>query len=397
MAMLQPVTNPNADFGKDITDEQRQALAELLKQLAPQGAPNADSSQPIKSELQPAVSKSEDPVATLKGVVAKAAAQSVAKGQDAQIQQAMAEGVPATAVLGMVLDQMGMGKQTPQAPVAQTEQTGNQYSQMASDVLSRKPEQVKTGPLGVIADLLTFGQATRGVKQGAIDKNIDRQTAELANIAKAQTISGEEPLQKGKKEEIGLQLSKDMAIKSLELLKSQEAAGNLKPNDIFTKFEQASVPFITARDAHSRLMEAVKDPSAAGDLAMVFNYMKVLDPGSTVREAEAASVENARGIPESIRNLYNKVMTGKKLTVEQRADFLDRSKRLFAGMEKQQSKTTKEFEGLAERNGIDFKKVVRDTGIVEDKKADKPMFTEGQTATNPKTGQKLTYRGGIWQ
>ena len=57
-----------------------------------------------------------------------------------------------------------------------------------------------------------------------------------------------------------------------------------------------------------KLLVGSKDPSAAGDLAMIFTYMKILDPTSVVREGEQATAQNAAGTPERIKNIYNRVI-----------------------------------------------------------------------------------------
>lgn len=60
--------------------------------------------------------------------------------------------------------------------------------------------------------------------------------------------------------------------------------------------------------------------TAMGDLGLIFSYMKTLDPGSVVREGEQASAQNAAGVPERIRNYYNQLIAGQRLSPEQRAD-----------------------------------------------------------------------------
>lgn len=77
--------------------------------------------------------------------------------------------------------------------------------------------------------------------------------------------------------------------------------------------------FITVQDA-ARKLDAAED-SAAGDLSLVFSYMKMLDPGSVVREAEFANAQNAAGVPDRIRNIWNKALTGERLSPDQRAEF----------------------------------------------------------------------------
>lgn len=60
-----------------------------------------------------------------------------------------------------------------------------------------------------------------------------------------------------------------------------------------------------------------KAGNPASQISLVFSYMKALDPTSTVREGEFATVQNAAGVPEQVRNQYNKVMSGNFLTANQ--------------------------------------------------------------------------------
>lgn len=69
--------------------------------------------------------------------------------------------------------------------------------------------------------------------------------------------------------------------------------------------------------------------SAAGDLALIFNYMKMLDPGSAVREGEFANAQNAASVPDRIRNMYNKLINGERLNTGQRKMFTSQAEALF--------------------------------------------------------------------
>ena len=64
----------------------------------------------------------------------------------------------------------------------------------------------------------------------------------------------------------------------------------------------------------------IENPQVA-DVSMVFNYMKMLDPGSTVREGEYATAKNTAGIGQGLRNSYNAAWGGGFLSDGQRADF----------------------------------------------------------------------------
>ena len=137
-----------------------------------------------------------------------------------------------------------------------------------------------------------------------------------------QALAGEAPLQRGEREKILLQGQVDIAKEQLKEATELAKAGRLKPNDLFTKFENAIKPFQLQRDAFGRIQASASDPSPAGDLALIFNFMKVLDPGSTVREGEFATAQNSAGVPERIRNTANRVLRGERLGTAQRADSL---------------------------------------------------------------------------
>lgn len=105
---------------------------------------------------------------------------------------------------------------------------------------------------------------------------------------------------------------------------------------LFTQYEQVSDDFRndnrlfeTERDAFNKLQTSFRAASPAGDIAGIFSFMKQIDPGSTVREGEFATVENSGGVDERSRALYNKLLTGERLTENQRSDFRNRSTDLY--------------------------------------------------------------------
>jgi len=132
------------------------------------------------------------------------------------------------------------------------------------------------------------------------------------------------------------------------------------------EFLGQSKNFIAIRDSFNRVKASVDDPSAAGDLALIFNFMKMLDPGSVVRESEFATAQNAAGIPDIVRNLYNRVLTGERLGLAQRADFQNRSQKLFEVTDTQQKSLINSFNSLAAGQGLNPDFVTIDIGIAED-------------------------------
>lgn len=84
--------------------------------------------------------------------------------------------------------------------------------------------------------------------------------------------------------------------------------------------------FQNVETSYSKIRGAAAKPSAAGDMAVVFSFMKMMDEGSSVREGEYANATNAAGVPERVRNVWNNLVNGQLLNPSQRADFLNRAK-----------------------------------------------------------------------
>ena len=126
------------------------------------------------------------------------------------------------------------------------------------------------------------------------------------------------------------------------------------------EFTKASGEFVKVRDSFGRIQAVSSDPSPAGDLALIFNFMKMLDPGSVVRESEFATAENTAGVPTRIRNIYNKILSGEKLAPQQRADFLEQANNLFQSQLRFQQRLVKQFKNIAILSKIDPNKVIVD-------------------------------------
>lgn len=95
-----------------------------------------------------------------------------------------------------------------------------------------------------------------------------------------------------------------------------------------------------------------KPPSAAADLAGIFSYMKMLDPGSVVREGEFANAQNAAGVPDQIRNLYNRALSGQRLNPKQRQDFISQAQTIYQTRSRRYAEIVGEYRGYAQDYGV---------------------------------------------
>lgn len=126
-----------------------------------------------------------------------------------------------------------------------------------------------------------------------------------------------------------------------------------------------SQDFVKVRDAYSRIQSIAQDSSPAGDVALIFSFIRILDPGSTVREGEFATAEQTRGVPETVVQQYNKALKGERLSPGQRQDFIRQSGNLYAAQERNQKKLEGQFRSLAQRRGMNPDDVVLDIGAAE--------------------------------
>lgn len=115
--------------------------------------------------------------------------------------------------------------------------------------------------------------------------------------------------------------------------------------------------------AFGRVQNAAADPSPAGDIALVYGFMKMMDPGSTVREGEFATAQNAGGVPQQIVSMYNKALNGQRLAPEIRADFLKKSKGLYDVQVGRYGALEKSYRGLAEGSGANPDRVAIPLGF----------------------------------
>jgi hypothetical protein len=124
--------------------------------------------------------------------------------------------------------------------------------------------------------------------------------------------------------------------------KVQAAGENVNPQEapLRNKFLDQIQPHIQITQAYGKITSA--PDTAAGDMSKIFGFMKILDPGSTVREGEYASAEQTRGIPEAVVAQYNRAVTGKRLTTEQRERF-DQAAGDLVNSQKKQFDQQKDF------------------------------------------------------
>lgn len=157
-----------------------------------------------------------------------------------------------------------------------------------------------------------------------------------------------------------LQRETDINLKLMEIGATQSAKTFGQEKDLRKEFTTQSKDFTEARLGLEKVQNAAMatEPTGASDIALVFGYMKVLDPNSVVREGEFATAANAGGVSETIRNIYNRVRKGTLLTDTVRKQFIASARTQFQPYLQQQEQREASFTSLAGSYGLDPTKVV---------------------------------------
>ena len=93
-----------------------------------------------------------------------------------------------------------------------------------------------------------------------------------------------------------------------------KVAGAFKAEPVYKAFDEM-------RSSYRQITTGLDAQTPAGDLTAATKFMKLLDPGSVVRESELFLAMQATGLVDKFSDYSNKIIKGTKLTEAQRQDF----------------------------------------------------------------------------
>jgi len=137
-----------------------------------------------------------------------------------------------------------------------------------------------------------------------------------------------------------------------------KAFGNEK--DLRSEFTAQAKPFVELAQAYQKIETAAKNNTSAGDIALIYGFMKVLDPGSVVREGEFATAANAGGVADTVRNMYNRALNGQRIGENIRNDFLGQARNIIESQRILSDDMVARYTGVAQNYKLDPNQVVFD-------------------------------------
>lgn len=108
-------------------------------------------------------------------------------------------------------------------------------------------------------------------------------------------------------------------------------------------------------------------------MSLVFAYMKMLDPNSTVREGEQAQARNAGSVDEKIYNLYNQARSGQSLNPRQRKDMYNQASLIYNQQQGKQAELQQEYTDIASRSGANPQNVITAASRPQEKSEKKQL------------------------
>lgn len=143
------------------------------------------------------------------------------------------------------------------------------------------------------------------------------------------------------------------------------------------KSEPIYKDFNDMKSAFSQVVSSLSAGTPIGDVAGATKIMKLLDPGSVVRESELAIAMQASGRMDRLQNYFNNLMTGEKLTPTQREDFKALANELYAAAGQAYNQKRDEYQQFG--NAYQFKNL--DTALGPAAKI--PSVMRGPTPSAP--------------
>ena len=126
--------------------------------------------------------------------------------------------------------------------------------------------------------------------------------------------------------------------------------GDLSPEKKFDQekklrdeYAKKTANFTEGTRNYNIIESSAADNSGAGDVALVTSFMKMLDPGSVVRETEFANARDTAGLLTQLKNAAQKVQTGQFLDSKQRQTFARLAKQYLNAAQTQQEGVKKDL------------------------------------------------------
>jgi hypothetical protein len=128
------------------------------------------------------------------------------------------------------------------------------------------------------------------------------------------------------------------------------------PNELRDEVNALTKDFRVVQDAHSKIKNVAN--TGAGDMSLLYSFVKLLDPGSVVRESEFAAAAQSGSYGERIQGAVNRALTGQRLPDGLRKDFIREADNLYKSQKSGNDRVVKQYTEIAKRAGLNPEDVI---------------------------------------
>jgi hypothetical protein len=185
----------------------------------------------------------------------------------------------------------------------------------------------------------------------------------------------------------------DVVIKPTDerLVRGQQFSNE---NSLRDEYTAQTANFRIINDAYKKIMTTAD--TGAGDMSLLYQYVKLLDPGSVVRESEFATAAASGSFGDQVQAGVQRIATGKRLTPELTVQFRNEAKNIFGQQQSSANQTAEQYRRLAIDYGLDPARVVPGSAksYATEAEAD-AAFKSGKL----KKGDRIVINGvsGVWE
>jgi len=123
--------------------------------------------------------------------------------------------------------------------------------------------------------------------------------------------------------------------------------------------------FNSALSAYNSMVNAAGRGTGVGDTQLITLYYKTIDPTSTVRESEFENLANAGAFGDRVSTWVQGWTKGSKLSPAQRQEIIALAGQNIKARAGQIEPVAKQYRGIAEREGIDYRNIAPDITLPE--------------------------------
>ena len=224
---------------------------------------------------------------------------------------------------------------------------------------------------------------TSVLEKAIVAQSPDARIAALENPNISDTMYNTISTLSAQKQQDDLKYRREREIAQIAAGVERNATEFSNANTLRDEHSNVSKDFVVTKTAWDKMkiIGQRADPTAAGDMSLIFGFMKINDPNSSVREGEYATAQKAGSTPQLVRAAYNEALSGIKLGPEQRADFLKVASEIYGSKLTSQTNVNNQYEGLATRFGVKPENVIVDftmgdqfiNGVLTNKKETEPI------------------------